>query len=194
MEEFMKMYYATENGDVVSRYFNNVLKPCKRKDGYTSVSLISDVTKKKKTVNVHYFVAYCLVDGYDKGKVVNHKNGIRDDNRAINLEWITQKENIRHAIDILGTRDFSKDKHPMYGKKHSEESLEKMSKSRKGKMTGEDHPRSYKVLAKNIETGEEIIFTSQTEASKILKISQGNIAMCLHGQRNYAGGYTWKKI
>ena len=48
MEEFMKMYYATENGDVVSRYFNNVLKPCKRKDGYTSVSLISDVTKKEK--------------------------------------------------------------------------------------------------------------------------------------------------
>ena len=32
MEEFMKMYYAKENGDIVSRYSNNVLKPYKRKD------------------------------------------------------------------------------------------------------------------------------------------------------------------
>lgn len=194
MEEFMKMYYAKENGDIVSRYSNNVLKPYKRKDGYTSVSLISDKTKKKKTVNVHYFVAYCLVDGYKEDKVVNHKNGKKDDNRAENLEWITQKENIRHAKDVLGTRDYTKEKHPFYGKKHTKESKEKMSQSKKGNMTGEKHPRSYKVVAKNIKTGEELIFISQTEASKVLKISQGNIAMCLSGKRNIAGGYSWRKI
>lgn len=41
-----------------------------------------------------------------------------------------------------------------------------------------------------VETGE--IFESQMEASRIKKISQGNIGSCLRGKRNIAGGYHWK--
>ena len=41
-----------------------------------------------------------------------------------------------------------------------------------------------------IETGE--IFESQAEASRIKKISQGNIGSCLTKKRNIAGGYHWK--
>jgi hypothetical protein len=69
-----------------------------------------------KKVNLHRLVAFAFCGGYFDGAVVNHKNGIRSDCRAENLEWVTISQNCKHAYSDLNRRPtslgkFSKD-HP----------------------------------------------------------------------------------
>lgn len=63
--------------------------------GYTKVSL--SIKNKKMLVSVHRIVATAFIANPKNFPVVNHKNEIRHDNRAINLEWCTQKYNVNYG-------------------------------------------------------------------------------------------------
>lgn len=52
--------------------------------------------------NAHRLVYEAFVGLIPEGMQINHKNGIKDDNRPENLEVVTASENKMHSINVLG--------------------------------------------------------------------------------------------
>lgn len=65
------------------------------KNGYLRCTLIKN--GKGTMIPVHRIIGFTFLGVPEKNMQINHKNGIKDDNRVENLEWVTAKENTIHA-------------------------------------------------------------------------------------------------
>lgn len=75
-----------------------ILKPLKSKGGretwYLDVRLYNDAGWKQ--FRIHVLAATSFLPNPDNLPFVNHKNGIKTDNRLDNYEWITGRDNSAH--------------------------------------------------------------------------------------------------
>lgn len=79
-------------------YKGRLLKQSTDKDGYKKINLSKN--GKKKRFFVHRLVAKAFIKNSNNYPVINHIDGIKDNNQADNLEWVTISENTKHAFDI----------------------------------------------------------------------------------------------
>lgn len=76
-----------------------------------------------KTLKVHRVVAEAFLGQIPEGMQVNHKNGVKSDNRLENLEVVTASENVKHAFDVLGKKPLGKHSNRPNGGKHHNSKL-----------------------------------------------------------------------
>ena len=91
-------YYQVSNlGRIKSIRFNKekILTIQHDKDGYCTVGLTKN--NKLKLCKVHRLVCKTFFNNSKNKPQVNHINGIKNDNRAENLQWCTCKENMKHG-------------------------------------------------------------------------------------------------
>ena len=86
-----------------------ILNPRKSKKGYLKAGL--NLNGKEKLYSIHRLVAIAFIPNPENKTEVNHKNGIKTDNRSSELEWATSSENNKHAFKI-GLQNNSGDNNP----------------------------------------------------------------------------------
>jgi len=101
-------YQVSDEGKVRRLKSGGKTREVKNKDGlYYTVSLSKKC--EKRTYAVHRLVAEMFIPRPVWNVEVNHKDGNKHNNHVENLEWVTQRENLAHAENVLGK--------PMFGKK-----------------------------------------------------------------------------
>lgn len=130
--------------------------------GYETVNIKQD--NKRRLKYVHRLIAEAFIPNPLNKPNINHKNGVKADNRIDNLEWCTQSENIIHSY----RNGFQ------------------IPKGCKGAL----NPRSKKVLC--VQNG--VIYNSTGEAGERLMANSAHIASVCRGERKTTSGYSFKYV
>lgn len=95
LETIIKVRFKTKEAERIQP--EKILVQYTREDHYPTVTLSKE--NKQWNISVHRLVSLTFLPNPENKKYINHKNGIKTDNRLENLEWCTASENAQHARD-----------------------------------------------------------------------------------------------
>lgn len=153
-------YQASSNGRIMTTKSGRILTPVVDDCGYERVCLFK--ADRRKRHKVHRLIAMTFLPNPFSKSQVNHKDGNKRNNNVENLEWATNKENMRHSREN-GLHD---------GHKKYCESKRK------------------RIVAIHMKSGREIVFDSILSAKRT--IGSNHIQDVLSGKRREAKGYTFR--
>lgn len=90
-------YTISELGQVFSDFSNSFLKPSVSQHGYLVVTLSHKKKKYRRYVHRLMGMSFLSLEEKDYTKVINHKDGNKQNNVLENLEVVTPHENLNHA-------------------------------------------------------------------------------------------------
>lgn len=160
-------YDVNEKGEIFSSSYCK--KGVRRRLKELRIGNYLGVSIRKKIFLIHRLVAIKFIPNPENKPQVNHKNGIKTDNRVENLEWATRSENMVHAYHALGLQN---------------------KKSNLGNYYGNSF-RSVQVIQFDKDGSKIKLFDCARRASHELNISETAISNCLNGRSKSAGGYIW---
>lgn len=187
------LYEVSNYGRVASlNYYGgsrrHLLKPGYQTNGYQFVNLWKNKVKSQITIHKLVAMAFPEICGtYFEGAEIDHINGIRDDNRASNLRWVTKSLNMLNPITRKRISEAMKGKHP------SEETRKKLAESGKGKHI--NRADQSKPVLQYTKDGTLIAeYQSIREAERQTGVQHTNISRCCLGKQCHksAGGFNWK--
>jgi len=140
-------------------------------NGYLYVNLWK--RSRSRSMKIHRMVAEAFLEKNENPQCVNHKNGVKEDNRAENLEWCTYSDNTRHAVRMGLARATKGELNGMYG------------------VHGAEHPSSKPVIKMSMDGKVLGRWDNCVIAAEENGVNRHNIARCARGDRKSAYGYRW---
>ena len=165
-----------------------ILKTQKDKKGYHRLRVT--INRQKMSFKVHRLVASAFIDNHNNLPQVNHIDGNKDNNRADNLEWVTNQQNIIHYFAMANGEHVSV-KDITYVPK-------RMTVDGKKYYTKGERIQNLPLSKSNIErmkavvatkNGERMDFRSIREAEKYF--NSRHICAVLKGKRSHVKGWSF---
>lgn len=202
MQEIWKTFTENPNyevsnlGKVRNITSKNCLKPKNNGRGYLYVDLYNHM--KHQRYYIHRLVALTFIPNPKNLPQVNHIDANKSNNIQSNLEWVTAKENLKHARKLglvpLTEKKINANKNNL--KKITKEDMQRSyinrckTFARKGKKAHIWESKNQFIPLYCIELHRVFLCASRVEEKLGLKAN--TISSALSRGRNYSCGYHWK--
>ena len=92
--------YEVSNLGNIQKFSTKKIIKCHKDDGgYIIANIMKPEIGYKSCKSIHRLVAKAFIPNPKKLPEVNHFDGNKENNTVTNLEWVSRKRNIRHALD-----------------------------------------------------------------------------------------------